>query len=297
MLQSYRPSNRVPWHGFVFLLLTAIVGGLALGGFAATLSRLVWLIVLFPLGLGLLAGVLLSKVVLRHKVRSPIVSMAAALLMAIMIYAAFHYVDYQTFKFELDQIIVAQQGLRDPAARDQALDGFLAQTTGYRGFFGYLKFTAQEGISIGHFDSSQTYTLNEPLTWLYWVVEFGIIIAMAIAGVLDDAKKPFCEDCNRWYQSGEHLGSVATSNATQFIELVQTGNMRQARMLMGHDNGMSPSLEVYIQRCPREYEHASVLAVRSTAFDAKGNMRFKDILEAMITPHEMAELRPAEALV
>lgn len=66
---------------------------------------------------------------------------------------------------------------------------------------------------------------------------------------------------------------------------------------MGGDNGMSPSLEVYVQRCPREYEHASLLAVRSTSFDAKGNMRFKDILEGTIMPHEMAELRQTKALV
>lgn len=292
MLQAYRPSHRAAWQGAVVLLFTTICIGRALGGFAFILSGVIWLMVLFPLVLGLLAGFLLSKIVLHYKVRSPSISIA----MAIMISAAFHSVGYDTFQFEARQVIADQQGLRDSAAQAQVIDGFLVQETGYTGFLGYLKFIAQEGVSFGRLGSSQILTLNEPMTWLYWVVEFGIIIAGAIAGVRDDSKKPFCEACNCWYESGEHLGSVATSDATRFMESVQTGNKRQARQLIGHNSGTSPSLEVYIQRCPREYEHASVLAVRSTSFDAKGNMRFKDILEGMLTPHEMAELRQAEAL-
>lgn len=299
MLQTYRPSNRAPWHGLFFLVLASVLGGLVFGGIAFIVSQIAWIIILFPIGVGLAGGVILSKIIIGHNVRSPMLSAGAALVMGLVIYATFHYGSYISFQSDIRNLMAAEaEGIPlDEQTIDQTIDLILAQETGYTGFFGYLKLEAQTGVSIGRFSSAQALTLNEPLTWLYWLIEVGLITAMTTIVAVEAAKKPFCELCGSWYRGGEHMGSVAASDAPQFMESMRSGNLRHAGQLLGDHNAGTSGLDIYVQRCSRDHEHASVLAVRSSRLDAKGNLQHKDVLEGMIMPHDMINLRHAEAVI
>ncbi|HEX6290768.1 MAG TPA: hypothetical protein VFZ66_16385 [Herpetosiphonaceae bacterium] len=295
MLQSYRPSNRVPPRGIFFLLLAIVCGGFICGLIAFTVAQLFWLILLFPIGLGLMVGGILSKLIATQNIRSPLASAVSALLMGLVLYATFHLLAYQSFRWEVAQIFVEREGPMDSALQEEMIDLVLTEETGFSGFFGYLKLQAQEGISIGRVGSTNPITLNEPLTWLYWLLEAGLIVGFATGTAVSSAKKPFCELCQSWYRSSEHLGSVAMSNAAQFMELVRAGNMQPAGALLVGSGTPTPSLEVYIQRCLHDSEHNSVLAVREMSLNRKGQTQFKEVLQGMIAPHEAAALKPADA--
>jgi hypothetical protein len=295
MLHAYRPSNRVSLPGLIVLALVAICGGLVFGGLAAAISNFIWLIVLFPIGLGLAAGELLAKMITKYKVRSPMAAAAAALLMSLMIYGTMNYADYLVFQSELSDLITEEYGQLDNQTVAEITDGFLGEETGFTGFLGYLRLQAQEGVAIGSFRSSQALTLNEPLSWLYWLVELIIVTVCATLIAVERAKKPFCELCQCWYGGGEHQGSVARDNVNQFLELMRTGNMRQASALLTSEPLPSPTLEIYMRRCPRHDEHQSVLTIQSTWLDAKGKTQFKDELEGLIMPYEAGSFRQSGA--
>lgn len=295
MLHAYHPSNRVPLSGWVMLVIAALCGGLVLGGLAFALSQYIWLIILFPAGLGLAAGVLPSEMIQKHNVRSPFAAAVAALLMGLMIYGTIHYLGYLVFHSGTSDLLVAEHGPIDLDTQAAFVDSFLADETGSTGFLGYLKLEAQAGVSIGSIGSASALRLNESLTWLYWAIEVGITTGIATLATVASARKPFCEACQRWYSGGEHQGNVAGVNIYRFLELIDSGKMRQAGALLQAESLPSPSLEVYIHRCPKDQEHPSILAIRSTRIDAKGNVEAKDIVEGMISPYDTRALRQVQA--
>jgi hypothetical protein len=289
MLQTYRPSNRVPASGLLFLLLAVLCGGVAFGALAFLISRLLWLIVIFPIVLGIIAGVILSGVIARQRVRNPALAVVAGLLMALVIYGTLKYGGYMSFQSEMRQAVSAK-GAVAAGAQEAVIDMLLASKTGSGGFFGYLKLMAQQGVSIGKVGSSNRATLPAPVTWAYWLIEFGIIGAIAALAARSAASKPFCEACQQWYRDGIHLGSAPEAANQSLLGAAQSGSFRQVGRFLSQRRVDSPSVEVYIERCQSELDHPSVLTIRHSSLDSKGKRQFKDLLTAMIAPHEVAEI-------
>ncbi|HEU5099747.1 MAG TPA: hypothetical protein VFU22_12040 [Roseiflexaceae bacterium] len=290
MLHVYRPSNRISATGIFFLLLAVLCGGLAFGGLAFALSRLVWLIVLFPIGLGIAAGAILSGVITRQRVRNPALAAASGLLMALVIYGTLNYGGYLSFQSEMRKA-ASEEGVLAADAQDALINMVLASETGSTGFFGYLRLMAQEGVSIGRVGSSNQATLPEPLTWAYWLIELGIIGVIAALAAREAAKKPFCETCQQWYSGGTHVGSAADAAKEQLLGAARSGSFRQVGQSLSRQSVGSPSLEVYIAHCRAEQDHPSILTIRHSSLDSKGKLQFKDLLTAMIAPHEVAGLQ------
>ncbi len=289
MLQPYRPSNRVSALGTLFLLLMVLCGGLVLGGIAFALSRILWLIVVFPIGFGLIGGIVLGFVISKQKIRFPALALMAGIAMGAVIFGVFQYGDYFTFQSEMRQILSEQENIQDVSMQNQAIDFLVKNETGYSGFFGYIKLMAQEGVSIGKFGQSQI-TLNEPLTWAYWLIELSLIAGTAAIIAREAGKKPFCESCQEWYKGGEHLGSVPNAQGQQFLAYLEGGNFRQASALVVEGSTSFPSLEVYLQRCRHQEAHPSIFVVRETSVDAKGKTQFKDIVESVVSAYEASEI-------
>ena len=56
-MKPYQPSLTVPAGGLVLLILAALLGGVVIGALVSILStNLMYVIVLFPIGMGLLGG-------------------------------------------------------------------------------------------------------------------------------------------------------------------------------------------------------------------------------------------------
>lgn len=289
MLPAYRPSNRLPWHGLVFLLLAISSGGLVFGGFAFAISRVFWFILLFPAGIGFMAGTILVNMIARHHVRSPRISALCALLMGLVVYSTFHYLAYAVFQTDVRHMLTTTYGLTDFDLQQQALNEVLLRHTGATGFWGYLHLQAHEGVSIGRWGFTSGVTLNEPLTWLYWFIELSCIVNVASIVAVEAAKKPFCEACRTWYRGGKQQGSVGTSDMEHFVTLVRTGSFRQAGALVNGDT-TPPNLEVYLHQCPRADEHNAILSVRRTTENATRHLQFTDLFEGMLTPQQVADL-------
>ncbi len=287
MLQSYRPTNRVTVSGLLFLSVAILGGGLILGGLASALSRIVWLIFVFPIGLGLIAGMILGFVIVAQKIRFPALAFLAGIVMGVVIFGAFQYGHYSAFQGDMRQEMDIQD---DVDTQNKAIDIALKIETGYSGFFGYMKFMAQEGVSIGKLGRSNKITLNEPLTWAYWLIELSLIGGAAALTAREAAKQPFCEACQQWYNSGELVGNVPNEQGQQFLTYVKGGDFPQASALVIKDSKSFPSLEVYLRPCQHPAEHSSVFEVRQASVDAKGKVERKDILTGVVSAYEASEI-------
>ena len=95
-MQKYRASNRMSFGGFILLLVLTIISAAALGGILFALDYYLhfYLVLIFPMAAGAIAGGLLVRGVYTAKVRSPLVAGIVGLLCGVLMFGVYHVASY-----------------------------------------------------------------------------------------------------------------------------------------------------------------------------------------------------------
>lgn len=282
-MKPYQPSNKVTSTGLTWLLLSSVIGGVAIGGITHLISLLIYLIVLFPLGMGVAGSAVMILAIREGKVRNPAIATFFGVLTGLILYGSMHGAGYLQFKQSASEGIRKELGAESGNQSNQIIDAFLQEQTGDKGFLGYIKYNAQQGVSIGRFGSEKT-NLGETGTWIYWLIEFAAIDIMIAAIAYYMAKNPFCENCDQWYKNQERLGSVNSQLSENFLNLLQNDQFAKAGKLLDPLQGVyAPNLTVYLQCCPSCKFSDLILTVNSTSTDSKGNLVEKQVAQGMLS--------------
>lgn len=173
-------------------MLLIIPSGFLIGFAASMLSNLIYIVVLFPLGMGMCGAVILNGIISKLKIQGLRAGISLAILMASMIYGAFHYTDYLAFRLTLaskmNQQIEQETGKPEPAVADAFVDYALKQETGHTGPIGFILYQAKAGISIGRWYSDRKLNVGPFFTWVFWLVEFAIVGFMTTALLSSSSK-------------------------------------------------------------------------------------------------------------
>jgi hypothetical protein len=181
------------WLIFKFLLIIGL-GGLILGGVAYLVSKLIWIVLLFPLILAKIASVLMIMNMRKSKIHSAFVGFFFGIVLGLLIYGSFFYFSYLEFRSELRNELVTQLGQDGYNADKQQIEEFIDQgtieLTGQPGFIGYIILLDQEGVSVGLVRTGRTdANLGSALTWVYWIIELVIIIGGGVFGGIKGANR------------------------------------------------------------------------------------------------------------
>lgn len=287
-MKPYQPSNKITSAGMTWLALSAIVGGVAIGTLTHFIALFVYLIILFPLGMGVAGGTVTAIATRRGKVRNPAISGLFGVLTGIILYSTMHLADYWQFQRSATEEITKELGQTTPS--DQVLDQFLQQETGATGFWGYLKYSAKQGVSIGRVGRKGA-NLGETGTWIYWALEFGVITAMTGAIAYFAAREPFCETCNQWYGDKTRMGSIDARSSEQFLSLLNRSEFSHAGALINPLHGIEPPRwEAQQQQCATCQASNVLLTVDKTGLDHKGNLERREAIQGMLLPGEYQQL-------
>lgn len=261
--------SKLPFLGTLLLLVTAIAGGLAVGGLLY-LSSLVVYIVLASVGLaGGLCAVLLMGVIKVGKVRDGVVVGFLGLMMGLLAYGTFRYMEYLAFRQDVRQMIYQEEPAADPQLVEAYIDDVLVQETGRPGLIGFWIYEAQQGLSLtlrsrySSPDRGIPISLSPQLTVVYWIVE--ILITGGVAAVLaaDAAGKPFCEETNRWLKFEKLRGHVPKESFPMFSEALQHEDFATAASLLEERRSMGlPRLLVEVGRCHKRSQEARLKITR-----------------------------------
>jgi hypothetical protein len=254
-MQKYRASNRMSFGGFILLLVLAIISAAALGGvlFALDYYLHLYLVLIFPMFAGAIAGGLLVRGVYSAKVRSPLVAGIVGLLCGVLMFGVYHAASYYIgFRTDMRKIYVENAG-REPTDEqfNKELDALLQDEVGSTGIVGYLKEVAKEGMSITSTNpgsSSTPVELQGNLVWGYWGVEILLagLFAAFIAGRA--AGEPFNEDTEEWYGPAMRFASADRKSRKDLINSLKDGNFLQAGMLLTTQDIKYPRLDVNVRR-------------------------------------------------
>jgi hypothetical protein len=282
-MKPYQPSNKVTSSGFKWLLLSSAIGGVAIGGLTHLISSLFYLVIVFPVFMGCTGGIVMILAIRQGKVRNPAIATLFAVLSGMIMYGSLHGAGYWQFKQLAAEEITKEQEVASGNQSNKIIDTFLEVETGSKGFLGYLKYEAQQGVSIGRPGRTQT-NLGETGTWIYWLIELAIIDITIGAIAYLSAKQPFCENGDRWYQSWEHIGSVNPQCSENFLDLLQNDLFGQAGKLIDPLQGVhAANLEVYLQRCPCCKFGDPVLTVNAISKYLNSELKLKQVAQGVLS--------------
>lgn len=291
-MRTYRPSHRLPTRGWVLLSVWTLVGALLIGGFAFAVSQLIYLIVLFPLLMGLLGGVLLAMVVRQGKVRHPLVVGIFAVLLGVLTIGALRFGEYQQFRYRVAHALMRDEMFSgSPSIRLSLglVDALVTERTHLPGFLGYLKYTAALGTEIKHHSSSLK--LNEAWTWVLQGVEVSLCCAIIALIAVGAANKPFCERCDTWYQSAQLLCHAPPESAATLVQHIRALELSQAAALLQRpDPAVYPRVEIHTEHCASCPLVDYVMTVKRVAKNRKGETDTRILLTGMLSAEELATL-------
>ena len=305
-MKPYKPSNITPISGYQWLILSTIITGGVVGGIVSFIGNFLYLIVLFPFGMGLLGGYGTHIAVKQGKVRNPILAGVFGAFTALSIYGGMQGFDYLNFQRivgrdfregyseELQNALAASNGeVTEEELVQLAIDTILIEDTGRDGFMGYLQFSAQHGMELSR-SSSDGIPVNGIGMWIYRGVELLIIGIISTAGGLRAAKQPFCETSDRWYEDPQRIGNVSDERSEEFIGFLDRNNYLKAGELINTQVDIPiPSIEVYVQLPPEDGTADSIVQLHKTSLDKNKKLQLEEMSIGMVSPREMKQLQDA----
>jgi len=306
MAPKYRPDGVVPAVGLVQALVAGGVVGVVVGyvlGFIG--HKWMSLIILWPLGMGGAAGVVVSFIVKKTAIRNTVAAFLLGALSAATAYAASHHVAYLLVRSEFrDQAqsegLVTDSGTIKLSEKDadDLFDIFLRKETGSGGFWGFIRMEAKQGSTLSN-HGGKGINLGQTGTWILFAVE--LLLAMVVGGLIPrgQAARPFCSHCGRWYRPGKvvPLGGTDKAEVKRLLQADDTSGLVAA---VGLPAGRVTHLVLELHDCPSCDMADSAVEVASISFQKKGKhyVRQRKALGLYLLPRAEAQLvaRQAEKL-
>jgi hypothetical protein len=273
-------------------ILATLIVGLLVGLLAGFLSKLVYIVFLFPLGVGLVAGFFLEKTIAGAKVRKVTQGALLGCLMAVTVYGTYQVTNYVAFRgqalFEMHQKFLEETGESEPMVANLFVDYALKKETGFSGFPGYILYTNKQGVTVGKTFGSGI-NLGPFFTWIFWLLEVAIIGWVTVRKGRQAADRLFCETCQRWYGKEYHIGGVSAARAEALTQLLERRDFARAGVMLESDAEL-PSLEVYARSCGNCNSSDTWLALRQVSLGQNGKLNFKPGSQVSIRQHEKADM-------
>ena len=277
---------------FAGMMILAMFGA-AIGLIISFLSNLIHIVFLFPLLMGWSGGRILTDAIQMAKIRKTYQLILMALLMATTIYGTYHYGKYIGLQVQMSfrmfpGFSAATEDVNLKVAK-AVVDYALKEETDHSGFVGYMLLRAKEGVSIGRFYSSNRINLGPFFTWLYWILEFGIILWVIISMGKKLIAIPVCEFCGNRYGNERHLGGTTVVNESLLLDLVKQGDFIRLENLL-EKNAEVPSVELYLYGCEACNKGQSRLIVRRAFQNSRGMLQFADASQTILQPRDTVQL-------
>jgi hypothetical protein len=234
-VRPYAPDGGTTMPGIMMLVGALVVTGAVLGFIAHFIAQAFYLILVFPVLIGLGIGAVGVRMVKAGRVRNPWIGGIAGFLGGALAMFMMHYFDQQKFRDEaietqpgFAQVLEMSQeerqeffGELEPHERDGAMRAIRAAES----VPGFLELQAHYGVTIGKPGRSGESGINLGYagSYIYWLIELLVVAGITYAMVRSATREPFCADCEQW-KSPKVLGFFGAEPALA-TAAVQSGDL------------------------------------------------------------------------
>jgi hypothetical protein len=213
-VRPYRPDRISPTGGMLMLLAAMVIAGGILGFVVHIVRQYFYLILIFPVLIGLFMGAVGVRMVHMGRIRNPWVAGLAAFFGGVAAMTLMHHFDYEKLQKQLASVppemktlaaMTSQQRQTALASSDltsaerRELEEEFLPMLRIGNFVDYLNYRAHVGVSLKKAGrSGGGMNLGYYGTWIYWVIELLIVAGITLAMVSSSAAEPFCAPCDKW---------------------------------------------------------------------------------------------------
>lgn len=230
----YRPEGGVALGRFPLFFLQILFAGMLLGWLASRIGERVYLVLVFPLMIGMMLAGLVFVGNCWAKIRNPTLAGVVGALGGLMAMATMHYTDYQRSISRIE---------RRSSSLPPRMITRLVQEPNLETYF---LATAQEGLTITG-SQDRGFNLGYAGTIIYWCAEVLIVMALAYFGGRHSAQEPFCGACQQWKQ--ESTPGCLEGELSEVVPLFRSGHLDA--LVAYHPSPTHGSLSIRLTSCPR----------------------------------------------
>jgi len=281
--EPYRPARYSNHIGLLTLLALAVTGGIGVGLLAGFLSQWVYVVVFFPLGIGLLVGVCGIAGVRASRTAEPLLAGSIGFLGSCLALFTMRYCEYHRF---LDGLDNKPAEIRDDWHRNE------------RGFLDYMERRARAGEKVPGRRGRGEINLGYNGTYIYWGAEVLLAGGLSFWLMWQAAAKPFCRQCRSWKETR----SMGRTNAPALLLKNALTNGELTRLAALNLADPYGKLRIHVAVCARCGPEAPVdVQLQEMGRDKKGNDSYTQLAhvtypgEALHVFEELArppEVRP-----
>ncbi len=293
-VRLYVPDGGMSLGGAMQLVGTLGLAGIILGGIASFISRFFYLVLLFPIGIGLLLGWVGSRCIRAFKIRRPLTCGVAGFVAGCLAMLSMHYFDYRHFEVTLAAEAGEDLELLQSIARDAerikanpsdipeeqradvlAFIGELEKDPQLRrallvdSLWSYLDFSAHQGVELKR-GAGNGINLGYWGSYIYWGIEALIVAGIAFGVMKGAAAEPFCGECIAW-KAAETWGPLSHPEAVE-------QSLREGRVEPFESDiaGKGEQVAVTAFRCPTCADAGEIdVRVERLTVNSKGEVQRK----------------------
>ena len=278
----YQPNGAIRPAAVANLLISLMLAAAIVGVAAYWLGKFIYLILIFPLGMGLLIGMAGKWMVKLYAIRNLKVCRTASLLAGLMTLFVFQYTGY----LEARQLLAEEPWVDAvlemeaySAAERQLLWGGQFTEAEYQeslkiakavqSFPAYVALEAEHGVEISRTGSGfGGINLGEYGTWIYWIVEWMVIAWLCYITLRTQALAPYCDLTHTWMEPLE--GFYLQNHPSEVFRAIETGNTIRMKRVAGTPPDGSLLVEWY-QSPARDLAEKDMVSLTRFSLDNKGN--------------------------
>jgi len=254
-MKPYLPKKHITVKGLLLIGFGSILFGGVVGVAAYFISNLVYLIIVFPIGIGVITVSAYKKLVLASKLYHPVLILLFSIVTGLSLALAFYATPYAVLRRDVVRDFQETYQI-DFRTASRGFDAGLFEETGSSGFIGFMKLRAREGdefeqyvilnsipIELFHF------RLSSIGAWMYWVLESVMFTLPFVYAGIQLGKRAFSTGANDWYELFENqIGMVGLDEKDQLLLCIQAGDFNGLCQIMTLEEKLShPAIEVYKQ--------------------------------------------------
>ncbi len=208
----YRPEGGCDPARLALPFVAVPAAAAVLGWLASALGQAWYLILLFPLGIGMALAAVGAAAVCWARLRNTTLAGLAGLAAGATAIAAMHFCDYrEALRLWRAGSVGVPQVLRDALDADDS-------------FRSYLDANARIGVTVSDRSNTTGFNLGYAGTYVYWSIELLVVAGLSLFGARIAAARPFCSQCGRWKQE-RFVGTLREADDGDPVRLLRKGHL------------------------------------------------------------------------
>lgn len=217
-LPTYQPTRFKTDGGFepsgiLILIIGMAAAAMLMGGIAYWVSQYFYLVLLFPIAIGVAIGLVGFKIIKTARIRNMGLVMVIGLMAGVLSMGTMHYLGFMEYQkyfttlsdnekeflalpSEKQQEIMAQA----PEADRADMQMFLASHSASQSFPAYMDQQAKIGVRLGKVGRSGS-SIGYTGSIIYWILETCFVAVFIILLVRDAVGQPYCTRCHVWKEN------------------------------------------------------------------------------------------------